>query len=201
MNLTFKVAETPRVYVERIDITGNTTTRDKVIRREFRVNEGDAFNAHAAQAQPGPHPEPRLFPGEAGDQADRGLGPDRVVLGVNVEEKPTGQLSLSGGYSSLERFVIQLAVARTISWARASRSTPASTGRAIRKSISAGFTEPYFMDKPILLGGPGLPPRLQQLQLSSATSATRPMSRSAPAARSAPASRSPNIGASAAATA
>ena len=74
MNITFRVGETPRVYVERIDITGNTTTRDKVIRREFRVNEGDAFNARQAQAQPGPHPEPRLFPGKAGDQADRRLG-------------------------------------------------------------------------------------------------------------------------------
>src|SRR4029079_9586633 len=45
MNLTIKVGPTPRVYVERIDITGNTATRDKVIRREFRLNEGDAFNA------------------------------------------------------------------------------------------------------------------------------------------------------------
>jgi len=45
MNLTIKVGQTPRVYVERIDVTGNTTTRDKVIRREFRLNEGDAFNA------------------------------------------------------------------------------------------------------------------------------------------------------------
>src|SRR5438045_9374074 len=79
-----------------------------------------------------------------------GSAPDRVVLGLNVEEKPTGQLSLSGGYSSLERFVVQLAVSQnnfmgkgqgldaSINWSRYSRS------------VELGLSDPYFIAKPIL---------------------------------------------------
>ena len=112
MNVTIKVGDTPRVYVERIDITGNTTTRDKVIRREFRLNEGDAFNALKVKRS-----QDRLQSlGYFGDKFEikqtEGSAPDRVVLGANVEEKPTGQLSVSGGYSSLEKFVVQLAVSQ-----------------------------------------------------------------------------------------
>ena len=112
MNITFKVGETPRVYVERIDITGNTSTRDKVIRREFRLNEGDAFNALKVKRSQDRIQSLGFFQEKLEIKQTEGSAPDRVVLGVNVEEKPTGQLSLSGGYSSLERFVIQLAVSQ-----------------------------------------------------------------------------------------
>ena len=112
MNITFKVGETPRVYVERIDITGNTTTRDKVIRREFRLNEGDAFNALKVKRSQDRIQSLGFFQEKLEIKQTEGSAPDRVVLGVNVEEKSTGQLSLSGGYSSLERFVVQLAVAQ-----------------------------------------------------------------------------------------
>ena len=88
MNLTIKVGETPRVYVERIDITGNTTTRDKVIRREFRLNEGDAFNAAKVKRSAGPHPEPRLLPGQVSRSSRaEGSTPDRVVLGAQCRGK------------------------------------------------------------------------------------------------------------------
>src|SRR5690349_3726541 len=112
MNITFKVGETPRVYVERIDITGNKTTRDKVIRREFRLNEGDAFNAQKVKRSQDRIQSLGFFDDKFEIKQTEGSAPDRVVLGANVEEKPTGQLSLSGGYSSLERFVVQLAIAQ-----------------------------------------------------------------------------------------
>jgi len=153
MNLTIKVAPTPRVYVERIDITGNTSTRDKVIRREFRLNEGDAFNALRVKRSQDRIQSLGFFQDKLEIKQTEGSAPDRVVLGVNVEEKPTGQLSLSGGYSSLERFVVQLAVSQnnfmgkgqgldaSINWSRYSRS------------VELGLSDPYFMDKPILFGG------------------------------------------------
>ena len=112
MNVTFKVGQTPRVYVERIDITGNTTTRDKVIRREFRVNEGDAFNALKVKRSQDRIQSLGFFQDKLEIKQTEGSAPDRVVLGVNVEEKPTGQLQLSGGYSSLERFVVQLGLSQ-----------------------------------------------------------------------------------------
>ena len=112
MNLTIKVAPTPRVYVERIDITGNTSTRDKVIRREFRLNEGDAFNALKVKRSQDRIQSLGFFDQKFEIKQSEGSAPDRIVLGANVEEKPTGQLSLSGGYSSLEKAVIQLAVSQ-----------------------------------------------------------------------------------------
>jgi outer membrane protein insertion porin family len=153
MDVTFKVGETPRVYVERIDISGNTITHDKVVRREFRVNEGDAFNAMKIKRSQDRIQSLGYFQENIEVKQTQGSAPDRVVLGVDVQEKSTGQLQFSAGYSSLERFLVSLAVQQTnfrgmgqtldagVSWSRYS------------KSISAGFTEPYLFDKQILLGG------------------------------------------------
>jgi outer membrane protein insertion porin family len=152
MNLVFKVGNTPRVYVERIDITGNTTTRDKVIRREFRINEGDAFNALRLRRSQDRIQSLGYFQENLEIKQAEGSGPDRVILNVNVEEKPTGQLSLSGGYSSLERFVIQLSVSQNNFMGKGQSVDAGINWSRYSKSISAGFTDPYFMDKPILVG-------------------------------------------------
>ncbi|MGN6155352.1 MAG: outer membrane protein assembly factor BamA [Sphingomicrobium sp.] len=153
MDVTFRVGETPRVYVERIDINGNTITHDKVVRREFRVNEGDAFNALKIKRSQDRIQSLGYFQENIEVKQTQGSAPDRVVLGVDLQEKSTGQLQFSAGYSSLERFLVSLAVQQTnfrgmgqtldagVSWSRYS------------KSISAGFTEPYLFDKQILLGG------------------------------------------------
>ena len=152
MNLTIKVGETPRVYVERIDITGNTTTRDKVIRREFRLNEGDAFNAQKLKRSQDRIQSLGFFSDKFEIKQSEGSAPDRVVLGATVEEKPTGQLSLSGGYSSLERFVVQLGVSQNNFMGKGQSLDASVNWSLFSKSISAGFTDPYFLDKPILLG-------------------------------------------------
>jgi outer membrane protein insertion porin family len=153
MNLTIKVAPTPRVYVERIDVTGNTSTRDKVIRREFRLNEGDAFNALRVKRSQDRIQSLGFFQEKLEIKQSEGSAPDRVVLGVNVEEKPTGQLSLSGGYSSLERFVVQLAVSQNNFMGKGQTLDASVNWSVYSKSIEAGFTDPYFLDKPILFGG------------------------------------------------
>jgi outer membrane protein insertion porin family len=153
MNLTIKVGATPRVYVERIDITGNTSTRDKVIRREFRLNEGDAFNALKVKRSQDRIQSLGFFQDKLEIKQTEGSTPDRVVLGLNLEEKPTGQLSLSGGYSSLEKAVIQLAVSQN-NFMGKGQSLDASVNWSVySKSVSLGFTDPYFLDKPILFGG------------------------------------------------
>ncbi len=153
MDVTFRVGETPRVYVERVDINGNTVTHDKVVRREFRVNEGDAFNALKIKRSQDRIQSLGYFQENIEVKQSEGSATDRVVLGVDLEEKATGQLQFSAGYSSLEKFLVSLAVQQTnfrgmgqmldagVSWSRYS------------KSISAGFTEPYLFDKQILLGG------------------------------------------------
>jgi len=153
MNVTIRVGETPRVYVERIDITGNTVTRDKVIRREFRVNEGDAFNALKLKRSQDRIQSLGFFQDNLEIKQSEGSAPDRVVLGVNVEEKSTGQVSLSGGYSSLERFVLQLAVSQNNFMGKGQSLDAAINYSRYSKAIQLGFVEPYFLDKPILLGG------------------------------------------------
>ena len=72
MEVTFASAEAPRVYVERVDVNGNTLTQDKVVRREFRLAEGDAFNTLPGQAFDQPHQVAGLFPGEVRDRAEAG---------------------------------------------------------------------------------------------------------------------------------
>ena len=154
MNITFDVGEAPRVYVERIDINGNTVTRDKVIRREFRLNEGDAFNALKVKRS-----QDRIQSSASSRRSSRssrpqGSAPDRVVLGVDVEEKSTGELQLSAGYSSLEKFIlVGLDRAAQLHGQGPDSSAPGSTSRAIRARSQLGFTEPYLFDKAILLGG------------------------------------------------
>jgi outer membrane protein insertion porin family len=153
MNVTLKITETPRVYVERIDITGNTSTRDKVIRREFRLNEGDAFNALKLKRSQDRIQSLGFFQDKLEIKQTEGSAPDRVVLGLDVEEKPTGQLSLSGGYSSLEKFVIQLAVSQNNFMGKGQSLDASVNYSAYSKSVQLGFADPYFLDKPILLGG------------------------------------------------
>ena len=153
MNITFRVGDTPRVYVERIEIQGNTVTRDKVIRREFRLNEGDAFNAIKVKRSQDRLQSLGFFQEKLEIKQTEGSAPDRVILGVDVEEKATGELSLSGGYSSIERFVLQLSVAQRNFMGKGQELNAGINYSRYARSIQLGFTEPYLFDRQIALGG------------------------------------------------
>lgn len=153
MNITVRIGETPRVYVERIDIQGNTVTRDKVIRREFRLNEGDAFNAIKVKRSQDRLQSLGFFQEKLEIKQTEGSGPDRIVLGVDVEEKSTGELQLSGGYSSLEKFVITLAVTQRNFMGKGQQLNAAVNWSRYARSLQLGFSEPHLFDKNILLGG------------------------------------------------
>ena len=153
MNITFRVGDTPRVYVERIEIEGNSVTHDKVIRREFRLNEGDAFNAIRVKRSQDRLQSLGFFQEKLEIKQTEGSGPDRIVLGVDVEEKPTGELSVSGGYSSLERFVLQLSVAQRNFMGKGQELNAGINYSRFSRSIQLGFTEPYLFDRQIALGG------------------------------------------------
>ena len=99
VDLVFDVSEGPRVYVERIDISGNTRTKDKVIRREFRLAEGDPFNAALVRRSRQRLQDLGYFNSAAISQGP-GSAPDKVVLNTAIDEKATGELTLGGGYSS-----------------------------------------------------------------------------------------------------
>ena len=99
VDLIFDVGEGPRVYVERIDIVGNTRTKDKVIRREFRLSEGDAFSAEAVRRSRQRLQDLNYFNNVHINTAP-GSTPDKAVLTATVEEKATGELTVGGGYST-----------------------------------------------------------------------------------------------------
>ena len=152
MNLTFKVGDTPRVYVERIDISGNTITRDQVIRREFRLNEGDAFNAIRVKRSQDRLQSLGYFQEKLEIKQTEGSAPDRVVLSVDVEDKSTGELQLSGGYSSLEKFILQLSIAERNFMGKGQELNAGISYSRYAKSVQLGFVEPYLFDKQIMLG-------------------------------------------------
>ncbi|GAA4041751.1 outer membrane protein assembly factor BamA [Sphingomonas rosea] len=152
MNIAFRVGETPRTYVDKVNISGNTGTRDKVIRREFRLNEGDAFNTIKVKRSQDRIQSLGYFQEKLEIKQDQ-VAPDRVALNVDVEEKPTGQLQVSAGYSSLERFILALSVEQNNFRGMGQSLSAGINYSRYSKSIQLGFTEPYFLDKSILLGG------------------------------------------------
>ena len=165
MNISFRVNETPRNYVERIDIQGNTSTRDKVIRREFRLNEGDAFNALKVKRSQDRLQSLGFFQENLEIKQTEGSTPDRVVLGVNVEEKSTGELQLSAGYSSLEKFILAFSIAQRNFMGKGQELNAGLNWSRYSRAVQLGFVEPYLFDKQILLGGDIFRKRLRKLQL------------------------------------
>ncbi|WP_232476003.1 outer membrane protein assembly factor BamA [Flavisphingomonas formosensis] len=153
MAVTFKVNEAPRVYVERVDINGNTHTQDKVIRREFRLAEGDAFNSFKVKRSRDRIQSLGFFQDKLEIDQKQGSAPDRVILTTNVEEKSTGELQVSAGYSSLERFIVNLGITEHNFMGKGQEVRASADWSKYSKSVNLGFTEPYLFDKNIAIGG------------------------------------------------
>jgi outer membrane protein insertion porin family len=151
IDLVFDVGEGPRVYVERIDINGNTRTEDKVIRREFRLAEGDAFNAALIRRSRQRLQDLGYFNSVAVNSAP-GSTPDRSVVTAAIDEKATGELTIGGGYSTdvgalanvglRERNMIGSGIDAGINTIIAQRES----------SIDLSATDPYFLDRNIVAG-------------------------------------------------
>jgi len=149
--IRFVLDEGPRVYIERINIHGNTRTREYVIRREFDIGEGDAYNRVLIDRA-----ERRLnglgYFKKVKITNEPGSSPDRVVLNVDVEDQATGNFGVSGGYSTTQGFMGEVSISENNFMGR---------GQAVRLSLEAGqyargvtfsFTEPYFLDQRIAAG-------------------------------------------------
>ena len=152
VDLAFDVGEGPRVYVERIDIVGNTRTKDKVVRREFRLAEGDAFSAEAVRRSRQRLQDLNYF-NSVDIGTSPGSAPDKAILTATIDEKATGELTLGGGYSTdagalldiglSERNLIGTGISAGINGVLAQR----------RSSITASVTDPYFLDRNLVVGG------------------------------------------------
>jgi outer membrane protein insertion porin family len=152
MGLAFVIAEAPRVYVESIDINGNTLTQDKVIRREFRIGEGDAFNSLQVKRSTNRINSLGYFQEKFEIEQKPGSTPDRIKLEANIEEKPTGELQLSAGFSSIESFIFQASVRQRNFRGRGQTIGLSGSYSRYTKSVEASFTEPYLFDKNVSVG-------------------------------------------------
>lgn len=153
MTITFNIAESPRTYVERIDVNGNTLTQDKVVRREFRLTEGDAFNSFGVKRTENRINSLGYFQENLEIERKEGSAPDRIILETNVEEKPTGELSLSAGFSSIESFILQASVRQRNFRGKGQQLSASVNYSTFSKSLELGFTEPYLFDRNISVGG------------------------------------------------
>lgn len=152
MNVTFVMNETPRVYVESVDINGNTRTRDDVIRREFRLAEGDAFNSVKVKRSRDRIQSLGFFQDKLEVKQNPGTAPDKIALEVNVEERPTGSLQLSAGFSSLERFILSFSIEERNFRGRAQQLRLSANISSFSRSVDVGFTEPYLFGRNLALG-------------------------------------------------
>lgn len=151
IGVAFVVDEGTRAYIERINIRGNTRTRDYVIRRELDINEGDPYNRALIDRA-----ERRIknlnFFKSVKVTNEPGSAPDRVVVNIDLVEQSTGDFSVMGGYSTAQGWMVQVSVSErnllgTGRFARAS----ATYGQYIR-AAELNFVEPYFLDQRIGAG-------------------------------------------------
>ena len=146
ISVVFLLDEGARAYIERINIRGNTRTREYVIRREFDISEGDPYNRALVDRA-----ERRIkslgFFKTVKITNEPGSAPDRVVINVDVEEQSTGDFSVMGGYSTADGFMAQVSI---------SERNLLGTGRYAKASVTYGqyirgaelsFVEPYFLDQ------------------------------------------------------
>ena len=152
MSIEFRVAETPRVYVERVNINGNTLTVDKVVRREFRLNEGDAFNSFQVKRSANRIKSLGFFQEELEIEQRQGSASDRIILEANVEERATGELQLSAGFSSVENFILQASVRQRNFRGKGQELRASVSYSNFSQAIELGFTEPYLFDRNIAVG-------------------------------------------------
>lgn len=149
MNVTFILREAPRVYVERVDINGNTLTQDKVVRREFRIAEGDAFNSLAVQRTNARVNSLAYFQENFEVKQVEGSAPDRIILEANVEEKPTGELQFSAGFSSIEQFILAGSIRQRNFRGRGQTIGLSLNYSQYSRSAQASFSDPYIFDRNI----------------------------------------------------
>lgn len=151
IGITYVVDEGPRVYVERINVRGNTRTRDYVVRREVDLGEGDAYNKVLVDRA-----ERRLnnlgFFSKVRITNEPGSTPDRVIVNIDVEDKATGSFSIAGGYSTTDGVIGEVSLSESNFLGRGQFVRIAGTLGQRTQGVDFSFTEPYFLGRRIGAG-------------------------------------------------
>jgi len=151
IGITFEIEEGPRVFIERINVTGNVRTLDEVVRREFRVVEGDAFNA-AKLRQSLTRVENLDFFQSVDMKQVAGSAPDKAVVNIDVQEKSTGSLSIGAGYSTSSGALAEFGVRERNLLGRGQDLSLNLRVSERQSQIDLSFTEPHFMNRDVSAG-------------------------------------------------
>jgi outer membrane protein insertion porin family len=152
VDVSYRIEQGKRVYIERIQIHGNGKTRDEVIRREFDVGEGDAYN-RALVDRGERHLKALGYFNSVKIAAAPGSAPDRVVLDVTVEEKQTGNFWISGGYSTSDGFLASVTISDTNFLGTGDIAKTTLTYGQYARGFDLAFTDPWFLGQRLSVGG------------------------------------------------
>lgn len=151
VDVEFVIDEGPRVYIERIDISGNTRTVDQVIRRELDIVEGDAFNQVLMDRSRNNIRRLGFFEDVEVEESP-GSAPDRARVNVAVTEQPTGELAFGAGFSSTDAFLVDLSISERNLRGRGQFLRFRISASSNRESLDIRFTEPRFLDRNLAAG-------------------------------------------------
>jgi outer membrane protein insertion porin family len=145
VDVIFEIQKGSEVYFDRINIRGNTKTRDKVIRREMRIIEGELYNATRLQLSKNRVTALGFF--ERVDLSEkRGESDDKMEVNVEVTERQTGAFQVGAGFSSVENFIFQAQISQNNLFGRGQSLTLQAMLSGIRQLFLLSFEEPYFLD-------------------------------------------------------
>jgi outer membrane protein insertion porin family len=151
VDVVFDVREGPHVYVERINILGNTQTIDPVIRRELLLSEGDAYNKVLLDRSRNQVRALGFFKDVTVEQVP-GSAPDKTVVNVTVEEQPTGELSFGAGFSSVDKLLLDVGVTQRNFRGRGQDLRARVSLGTLRRTVDFSFTEPRFLGRHLAAG-------------------------------------------------
>ena len=151
VDVTFDIHQGNKVYLERIEIAGNVRTRDKVIRRELRIYEGDLFSATNLKESIKNLRRLEYFE-DVNFSTSPGSSPNHMNLKVTVKERPTGTFGVGAGYSTQDRIVGMVQISQNNLFGRGEQVKVEGMIGSISNRFRASFTEPYLFDRPLSLG-------------------------------------------------
>lgn len=152
VDLTFDMEKGELIYIEKISISGDTKTRDKVVRREMRVTEGELFSATGMKRSKQNLMNTGYFE-EANIATSLGSSSNKLNVDVSIKEKPTGTFSIGGGYSSLDGFIGQGSVQQANFLGLGLKANASASIGGKSQTYAVGITDPYFLDTKWSLGG------------------------------------------------
>lgn len=144
-DINFHVQRGEKVLIERIDIRGNLKTRDKVIRRQLRIYEGEYYSGTGMKVSQRRVNSLGFFE-KVEISEKRGSAPDRIVITVEVKERPTGTFQIGAGFSSVENFIATAQVSQQNLFGRGQTLSLMAQLSSLRQFFSLNFVEPYFLD-------------------------------------------------------